>query len=129
MATILVVDDEFGIGELLVALLTDEGHRVLAAVNGRQALERMAEARPDLVISDLMMPVMDGAALVRAIRGRPDWHDIPVVLMCALPEETVRDRLDSYSAFVRKPFRMDEVVALVERLLQPPPRPAAEPAK
>ncbi|MDA8251631.1 MAG: response regulator [Rhodospirillales bacterium] len=119
MATILVVDDEFGISELLEALLTDEGHRVLTAANGRQALERMGEARPDLVISDLMMPVMDGATLLRMMRESPEWRDIPFVLMCALPEDHVRDRLvGPYQGFMRKPFRMDDVVDFVDRLLQ-----------
>ncbi len=117
MATILVVDDEFGIAELLDALLTDEGHRVMTAVNGRQALERMNEAKPDLVISDLMMPVMDGAALLRAIRAQPDWKDIPFVLMCALPEAMVQDRIDGYVGFVRKPFRMNDIAAFVSLLL------------
>lgn len=117
MATILVVDDEFGISELLDALLTDEGHRVMTALNGRLALGRMAETRPDLVISDLMMPVMDGAALLRAIRERPEWRDIPFVLMCALPEASVQERMLPYEGFLRKPFRMDDVVVFVERLL------------
>ena len=120
MATILVVDDEFGISELVEALLIDEGHRVLTASNGRQALERMGEARPDLVISDLMMPVMDGAALLRLMRESPEWRDIPFVLMCALPEAHVRDRLvGAYQGFLRKPFRMDDVVHFVDRLLLP----------
>ena len=120
MATILVVDDEFGISELLEALLTDEGHRVLTASNGRQGLERMGEARPDLVISDLMMPVMDGATLLRLMRESTEWRDIPFVLMCALPEAHVRDRLvGAYHGFIRKPFRMDEVVDYVDRLLLP----------
>lgn len=126
MATILVVDDEFGISELLEALLTDEGHRVLTATNGRQALERMTEARPDLVISDLMMPVMDGAALLHAMRERGDWREIPFVLMCALPELSIADRVEGYDGFLRKPFRMDDVVRYVDRLLseRPGPHPA-----
>lgn len=126
MATILVVDDEFGISELLEALLTDEGHRVLTATNGRQALERMTEARPDLVISDLMMPVMDGAALLHSMRERSDWREIPFVLMCALPELSIADRVEGYDGFLRKPFRMDDVVRYVDRLLseRPGPHPA-----
>ena len=61
MAVILVVDDEIGIANLLADVLSDEGHRVLVAVNGRDALKRAEEERPDLVITDYMMPVMDGA--------------------------------------------------------------------
>ncbi len=123
MATILVVDDEFGIGELLEALLLDDGHRVITAMNGRHALERMAEARPDLVISDLMMPVMDGGALRQAMLNNPEFAAIPFMLMCAVPEAGIRDRISQYDAFLRKPFKLAEISQMVAGLLQP--RPAA----
>jgi len=118
MATILVVDDEFGIGELLEALLQDDGHRVLTAMNGRHAQERIAEARPDLVISDLMMPVMDGATLLKALRESSDLRDIPFVVMCALPENAISDRISGYDAFLRKPFKLAAISALVRSLLK-----------
>jgi CheY-like chemotaxis protein len=121
VATILVVDDEFGIGELLEALLQDDGHRVLTAMNGRHALERMAEARPDLVISDLMMPVMDGSVLLRAIRDHADYNHIPFMLMCALPESSIADRVQGYDAFLRKPFKLMEISRLITDLLKNPP--------
>ena len=120
MATILVVDDEFGIGELLEALLVDDGHRVLTAMNGRHALEKVAEAKPDLVISDLMMPVMDGAALLRALREHAELKDVPFMLMCALPESSIADRVEGYDAFLRKPFRLAEISGLVAGLLKTP---------
>jgi CheY-like chemotaxis protein len=118
MATILVVDDEFGIGELLEALLQDDGHRVLTAMNGRHALERIAEARPDLVISDLMMPVLDGAGLLRTMRETADLREIPFALMCALPESSIADRVSGYDAFLRKPFKLAEISAMVSGLLK-----------
>ncbi len=118
MATILIVDDEFGIGQLLEALLEDDGHRVLTAMNGRHALERMAEAHPDLVISDLMMPVMDGGALLRAMRDNAELCRIPFALMCALPEDIIADRVSGYDAFVTKPFKLAEMSKLVARLLK-----------
>ncbi len=119
MAIILVVDDEFGIGELLEALLQDDGHRVLTAMNGRHALERMAEARPDLVISDLMMPVMDGSVLLRSIREHAEYKEIPFMLMCALPEASIADRVQGYDAFLRKPFKLAEMSGVVAELLKP----------
>jgi CheY-like chemotaxis protein len=118
MATVLVVDDEFGIGELLEALLQDEGHRVITAMNGRHALERMAEARPDLVISDLMMPVMDGGALLRSMRASEDFGAIPFVLMCALPEASIADRIEGYDAYLQKPFKLGAISDLTARLLE-----------
>ena len=119
MAIILVVDDEFGIGQLLEALLEDDGHRVLTAMNGRHGLERIAEARPDLVISDLMMPVMDGAGLLRSLRDSAELRHIPFILMCALPEATIADRISGYDAFLRKPFKLASISELVARLLKP----------
>jgi len=64
--TILIVDDEFGIAEFLTDLLVDKGYRVITAANGKQALARIAEEKPDLVLLDFMMPVMDGAATLKA---------------------------------------------------------------
>ena len=93
MLTILVVDDEFGIGEVLEAILTDEGYRVVTAINGHHALERLAGNRIDLVLSDLMMPVMDGAVLFKALQADARYAGIPFVLMCSLPEANIADRI------------------------------------
>ena len=117
MATVLVVDDEFGIAELFDAILTDEGYRVLTAINGRHGLEMLAQERPDLMFLDYMMPVMDGAALLRAMAADPMLHAIPVVVMSSMPEASVAERCSGYAAFLRKPFKLSEVVALTERLL------------
>ena len=106
MAVVLIVDDEFGIMKLLEDVLTDEGHRVLTASNGRQALERAAEEKPALVVTDFMMPIMDGAALVKAMAADARLADIPVVIMSSMPEATVAERSPGYVAFVRKPFNI-----------------------
>jgi CheY-like chemotaxis protein len=117
VAVVLVVDDEFGVANLLEDVLQDEGHRVLTASNGRQALERMAVERPDLIFTDYMMPEMDGAAMLSAMTANPDWKDIPVVLVSSLPEVVVAERCDGYATFLRKPFRIFDVIALVAKLV------------
>ena len=117
MALVLVVDDEFGITELFDAILTDEGHRVLTAMNGKQGLEMLAQERPDLVFTDYMMPVMDGAAMLSAIAADPGLRGIPVVMMSSMPEATVAERCSGYVTFMRKPFRLTQVTALAERLI------------
>jgi CheY-like chemotaxis protein len=117
MATVLIVDDEFGIGELLDGILSDEGHHVVLAANGRQALERLADTKVDVIVSDLMMPVMDGAALFQSVRGRSALETVPFILMCALPESSINDRVAGYDAFLRKPFRIAAVIELVEQVL------------
>ena len=122
MAVVLVVDDEFGIAEVLQAILEDEGHRVMTAINGRAALERMADERPDLVLTDYMMPVMDGAALIKAMSADSRFADIPVGLMSSLPEKSVAARGVSYVAFMRKPFRVDDILAFLAMALPEPHR-------
>ena len=121
MATVLVVEDEFAIADLLEMVLTDEGHRVLTAANGRQGLERLAEGpRPDLVITDYMMPVLDGAGLLRAMRENEAQRDIPCIVISSMPEANVRGRIDGYEAFVSKPFDLDAMVRLVATILETP---------
>ena len=117
MATVLVVDDEFGIADLIDAVLTDEGHRVLTAANGRQGLEVLGKQPLDMVFLDYMMPVMDGATMLRNLGAHPVLRNIPVVLMSSMPEVTVAERCSGYVSFLRKPFRIAEVVALALRLL------------
>jgi len=120
MQTILVVDDEFGIGEVLEAILTDEGYRVVTAINGHHALERLAGNRIDLILSDLMMPVMDGAVLFKTLQADTRYAGIPFVLMCSLPETNIADRISGYTAFLHKPFKVDDVLETVEKVLGRP---------
>lgn len=116
MAVILVVDDEIGIARLLEDVLVDEGHDVLLASNGAQALEVMAACPPAVVLTDFMMPVMDGIALVEAMAANPAFAHIPVVLMSSMPEAMIAERTARHSAFVRKPFNLFDLVDLANRL-------------
>lgn len=117
MATVLVVDDEFGIAELLEAVLAEDGHRVLTASNGRHGLDVLAAERPDLVFLDYMMPVMNGAAMLRAMQADSALHSVPVVIMSSLPHATVAERCSGYVAFLRKPFRITEIMEIAARLI------------
>lgn len=84
MATVLIVDDEYGIVELLEAVLFDEGHRVLTASNGRHGLSVLETRKPDVIFLDYMMPIMDGASMLSHMRSDPALRDIPVVLMSSI---------------------------------------------
>jgi CheY-like chemotaxis protein len=118
MPTVLIVEDEYAIADLLEMALTDAGYDVQHAANGRQGLERLAEGlRPDLVITDYMMPILDGAGLLRAMRETKAQRDIPCIVMSSVPEANVRERIAGYAAFVRKPFRLAAVIQLVARVL------------
>lgn len=114
VATVLIVEDEFAIADLLNMALTDEGYRVLHAANGRQGLERLAEEpRTDLVIADYMMPILDGVGLLQAMRATEAQRNIPCIIMSSMPEANVRERITGYAAFVRKPFRLAALLQLV----------------
>lgn len=118
MATVLVIDDEFGIAEVIEMALEDEGHRVVAAVNGEQGLERLAEAAVDMVLLDYMMPILDGPGVLRAMRADPKLRIIPVVLMTSLDEATARRGCEGFVAFLRKPFRIEMLVRTVAAVLE-----------
>ena len=120
MATVLVVEDEFGIAELFNSILTDEGYQVLTAINGMHALEVLAKERADLVFTDYMMPVLDGAGLLLAMADDPELHGIPIVMMSSLSEAAVAERCSGYVTFMQKPFKIDKIIEVAEQFLITP---------
>ena len=116
MKTLLVVDDEAGIAEALEELLSDEGFHVQVALNGKEGLARIAEKRPDLILLDYMMPVMNGGEVLSALQGDAARRSIPVILMSVLPRSSIPQEGQS-TAFLRKPFSMDRLLAEIHRLL------------
>ena len=115
MALILVVEDEAPIRELLVVLLRAHGHRTDTAGNGAQALTRIEAERPDLVLTDLMMPVMGGVELCRRLKGDPATAAIPVILTSAVDARHAAGA--GADAFVAKPFELDQVEATIDHWL------------
>lgn len=118
--TILVVDDELGVLEVLEYILTDLGYSVVSALNGRDALARIGEKKPDLIVLDFMMPVMDGGACLKALRDDAANCAIPVILTSALPEQTIKEKCAGYNLFLRKPYKYERLVGMVEDLLGKP---------
>ncbi|MDY6949295.1 MAG: response regulator [Pseudomonadota bacterium] len=118
MRTVLVVDDEFGVAEVLQSILEDEGYRVATAINGKQALVRLGELTPDLIMLDYMMPIMDGTQTLAAIRSHPTFARTPVIMMSSLEEAAVRETATEYNIFLRKPFRALAVVRMVAQLIE-----------
>jgi two-component system alkaline phosphatase synthesis response regulator PhoP len=117
MATILIVDDEQPLRELLADVLETDGHRVMMAGNGREALTIVARDRPDLVVSDVMMPHLNGVGLCRQIKADPSTASVPVILMSSVGPHVVAG--SGADAFLKKPFDLNEVETLVRMLLHP----------
>lgn len=115
--TILVVDDEFANAEVLALILGDEGYRVFCAANGADGLEKIADVKPDLVILDMMMPLMDGAEMGRRMRASKQMRDIKILLNSSLSEQSARERFAEYDAFLRKPYSVDVALETIRVLL------------
>jgi CheY-like chemotaxis protein len=119
MRTVLVVDDEFGVAEVLQAILEDEGYRVVTAINGKQGMARLAEGAIDLVLLDFMMPIMNGAEMLEAMKAEPAFASIPVLMMSSLHEDIVAETSRHCVSFIRKPFLVKSLVDAVTRLIAP----------
>lgn len=113
---VLLVDDEYAGAEVLALILAGEGYHVTTVPDGRQALARLDEAAPDLVVTDFMMPGMNGAELVTAIRELPKYEHVPVLMMSGAPEAALRRYETRYQAFLRKPFGLEVFLRTVRRL-------------
>jgi len=114
---ILIVDDEFTSAEVLAVVLRDDGFRVTVASNGRQALDRLEEASPDLIVTDLMMPVMNGVEMARAVRARPRFARVPILLISSVAESALGGQPAAHDGFLRKPFGLDALIDAIRALL------------
>jgi CheY-like chemotaxis protein len=113
-AIVLVVDDDLAIRTAVSWALSDAGYCVDEAENGQRALDRVASQKPDLVLLDMRMPVMDGWVLAQRYRQLPGPH-APIVVMTAAQDARDRARQIDADGYLAKPFAVDELVALVRR--------------
>jgi CheY-like chemotaxis protein len=116
-AVVLVVDDEPGIRAVLAELLTDEGYRVVVAQDGVEALRRIGDVSPDLVLLDLNMPKLTGWEVVERLRALA--ITLPIVIMTAGQSATIEAARLGAAAALPKPFAIDDVLTTVERLVPP----------
>ncbi len=119
ITTILVVDDEFGNAEVLSLILEEAGYRVYQASNGAEGLRRAEELKPNIVLADFMMPVMNGGDMAKALRAGLDGRKLKIVMNSSLAEAVIRQHFDDYDAFLQKPFDVNKLLAIIERLSRP----------
>lgn len=116
--TILVVDDDPGIRAVCTDLLESEGYAVVPAGNGQEALTRTQTARPDVVLMDIMMPILDGVTACTRLKNDPSTARIPVALMSARGNlDRLSQELACCDAVLSKPFDIDQLLATVEQLV------------
>src|SRR5579872_1887865 len=128
MATVLIADDNRDIRETLVLILSHEGHRVLTAANGAEALELAQTKRPDLIITDVLMPTIDGYEFVRQLRSEPAIAHTPVIFYTATYLEAESRALAETChvlQVISKPASRETILQATKealRVVSPPPQ-------
>lgn len=126
MARILIIEDDGDLQQLLSIALNQDGYEVHYAFNGKEGYDKVLQLQPDLVVCDLMMPVLNGIELIRLVTSNTLVKDVPVVVMTAHGDKT--DMLESsikahgVRAYLRKPFDIPEFKSVVRRMLAQYPR-------
>ncbi len=124
---VLVVDDSITVRRVTQRLLVREGYRVALAADGLQAIERLREERPAVVLTDIEMPRMDGFDLTRNIRGEPNWAELPVVMITSRIAPKHREQAVSLGVkhYLGKPYSEDELLRIVADYVAQASQPAA----
>ena len=117
MALIVIAEDEFLIADVLSIMLEDAGHQVEAAPHGVAALELVRKKRPDLVITDFMMPLMTGLELAQALRADEELSCIPIILVSGAQASIGRSHPDMFDAVLDKPYDETRLLSAVEAVL------------
>jgi two-component system sensor histidine kinase/response regulator len=112
MATVLVVDDEEPILSVVAEVVEEMGHKVLRAVNGRDALQLIKAMPPDILLTDVMMPFLNGLDLCRSVKNDPATRHVVVLLMSAVSAD--RGETAGADGFVHKPFSLEDLEAAIE---------------
>ena len=119
MPSVLIVDDEPSIRQLIATLLTLEGFAVSTAADGSAALAQMLEAAPDIVVSDVRMPFINGYELLTAVRNTPSLRSTPFILLASYSDgdKGADSALALADACLSKPFTRDVLLNTVRRLI------------
>lgn len=119
MARILIVEDDPRGFRLLDFRIKSQGHEVIGAVDGGEAIEVASKGKPDIILLDIMMPVIDGFQVLRKLKSQEETKNIPVIMLTARSQE--KDIVDGIKAgavdYVTKPFSSAELIARVNRAL------------
>jgi chemotaxis family two-component system response regulator PixH len=116
MSTVLIVEDTPSERELLSHYLQESGYIVIEAVSAKEALDKVAEQKPDVVVTDIVMPGMSGFALCRALKKHPVTEDVPIII-CTSKNQDI-DRLwgmkQGADVYITKPFTRDQFIRAVQ---------------
>ncbi len=119
--TIMIIDDSASLRQVVGIALKSVGYNVVQAVNGRDALEKLANAAPKLIICDVNMPIMDGIAFVKELKSLPEYKFTPVIMLTteAGEEKRMEGQMAGAKAWLIKPFRPEVAIKAVQKLILP----------
>jgi CheY-like chemotaxis protein len=118
MATIFVIDDEPAVRQVVHDILTDEGHHVISAIHGEDALAQLKTVVVDLILCDVMMPTMAGDVLAATLHADPRYTTIPLIMMSAALDRT-RLPVGTYTAVLEKPWTIPQLLTTIATALVP----------
>lgn len=119
MPLIVIAEDEFLLADMLAAMLEDAGYEVAAAAHGRGALTLVQERRPQLVITDFMMPLMTGLELAQAMRSDSGLSTIPIMLVSGAQGSIGRANPDMFDLVLDNSYTENNLIAAVQNLIPP----------
>ena len=119
MKKILVIDDDLNIQEILENVLSELGYKIDLASDGSQALKRINQDKPDLIIMDIRLPDIDGISLCRQIRQLKETSEMPILMLTALSDLTTYHDAKLFGAvdYIVKPFDLDLLREKIEKIL------------
>lgn len=118
MSRILIVEDEDIMSAMLRDVLEGEGHEVHEARNGRDGLKLLAERRPDVVLLDLMLPILDGTGFLEGMHQWPELQGTPVIAMTSV--QLAEEERKRFASYLFKPFKLEELLRALGRVLPSP---------
>lgn len=125
---VLLVEDELGLSKLMVMILEEEGYRVVEAANGAQGLIKLEQETPALIITDYMMPELNGYEMARTIRRNPTFDNVPILMMSAAMPQQIPGR-ELVDQFLPKGTGLDVLIETIRRLIEDgakSPRPSSD---
>lgn len=117
--TVLTIDDSKSVRDMVAFTLEPEGYRVVGAADGSEGLSQLRAEKPDLVITDLNMPVMDGISFIESARKDPSGAGIPIVMLTTetAPDMKAKGKAAGATGWIDKPFEAPKLLAVAKKLL------------
>jgi two-component system chemotaxis response regulator CheY len=127
MAKIVVIDDEKSMADMVTQALIAEGHHIFTGYDGQMGMQLAMQHRPQLIISDVNMPLIHGGKLLEFLRRSPELKEVPLIFLSGAPANTVYPLIDNASrvAFLKKPIEVMDLLSLVNHFLEKYPLPDA----